>query len=260
MNSTKAILLTLLLIIITFLVFLGNEFLIQKIELTKIKPDSYRILSPLIVLISSHLTIFYFFWKPRLNIMNALNLSKYNPNIYLYIPIIAIGILLLNKPFMDLTIHLNFLPNMDNLGNTNNKHMLTLVNGIYIILMTPIFEELFFRRFLLEKLLKTNSIYKALFVSSLCFSFVHFITPYNIIPTFIAGLALGFVYIKTRKIGYSILLHILVNGVINIVPISGVSYESLFSDSQYNLTYWLFFIIGCFLTYIGLKKITTHNN
>ena len=259
MNSIKAILLTFLLMIITFPLFLGNEFIIQKIELTQIKLDSYKTLSPLIILIISHLTIFYFFWKPKLDIKNALNLNNYKPSIYLYIPIIAIGILLLNKPFIDLTIHLNFLPNMDNLDSTNNNYKLTLVNGIYIIIMTPIFEELFFRRFLLEKLIKTNSNFKSLFVSSLCFSFVHFITPYNIIPTFIAGLVLGLIYIKTRKIGYTILLHILVNGIINIVPISGVTYESLFSDSQYSLTYWMFFIIGCVLTYIGLKKITTAN-
>jgi membrane protease YdiL (CAAX protease family) len=245
--------------IITFPLFLGNEFIIQKIELTQINLDSYKSLSPLIILIVSHLTIFYFFWKPRLNIKHALNLNNYKPSIYLYLPIIAIGILLLNKPFIDLIIHLNFLPKLDNFDSTNNNYKLSLVNGIYVIIMTPIFEELYFRRFLLEKLLKKNGIYKSLFVSSLCFSFVHFITPYNIIPTFFAGLVLGLIYIKTRKIGYSILLHILVNGIINIVPFSGVSYESLFSDSQYSLSYWLFFLIGCFLTYIGLKKITTAN-
>ena len=221
--------------------------------------NSYKTLSPLIVVIISHLIMFYYFWKPRFNIKNALKLSNYNPNIYLYIPIIAIGILLLNKPFIDLTINLNFLPNMANLDSTNNNHKLTLVYGIYMIIMTPIFEELFFRRFILEKLLKKNSIYKSLFVSSLCFSFIHFNMPSNIIPTFIAGIALGLIYIKTRKIGYSILLHILVNGIINIAPFSGVSYENLFSESQFNLTYWVFFIIGCFLTYIGLKKTTANN-
>jgi membrane protease YdiL (CAAX protease family) len=257
MNPTKAISLTLLLYIISATGYIGFEFLIQKTEYLQTKPDSHKILFLIILNTISHLIIFYFFWKPKLDIKNTLKTSNYNSNIYLYLPILAIGLLLLNKPFIDFINHLDFFSKLNQVNSFSNYNTLTIIyNIISLVIVVPILEELFFRRFLLEKLLKKNSATKSLIISSLCFSFVHFLTPANLLATFIAGLVLGSIYIKTRKVGYSIILHFFTNGIIQIVSFLGVSYENLFSNIQFNWLYWLFCIIGMFLTYFGLKKIT----
>ena len=82
---------------------------------------------------------------------------------------------------------------------------------IVIGIVPAIAEELVFRGFLFRKLfdLSGNS-NLAIAISALIFALVHF-QILNVLPIFIMGYILGYVYFNTRNIIYPMLIHFLYN-------------------------------------------------
>lgn len=80
---------------------------------------------------------------------------------------------------------------------------------ISTVILAPVTEEFLFRGLLLNKLAETSSNKRALIISSLLFGILHFGS--FIIPQFIGGLLYGIVYIKTKKLIYPILMHVMNN-------------------------------------------------
>ena len=132
-------------------------------------------------------------------------------------------------------------------------------NTIYYILTTvivsPIIEELFYRKFLLKKLTNKYNLTTALIISSFCFSIIHIQTPNNLITAFIVGIIFGLIYMHTKKIGYTIILHTIINLIIIIPNNIGYSYDNWFFGTKFDGIYWLLFIIGIMITYLGVYKI-----
>ncbi len=228
------------------------------------KPDDFTHIfgiTKIISIVGSFLIIYYFFWKPKFDLKKALKIQNYNPKIYLYLPLIGIGLLLLNKPFWDFSKILEYYQGISTNNNSviSNNNIALIYSLISTLLVAPIIEELFYRKFLLDKLSKKNNQILALIVSSLCFSIMHIETPNNLIPTFISGIILGIIYLKTKKIGYCIILHFIVNSIIMITNNVGTSYDNWMIGYNFNITYWLLFVIGIIVTLIGIKKITTAN-
>lgn len=213
----------------------------------------------IISVVGAFLLIFFYFWKPRFDLKKALKIKNYNPRVYLYLPLVGIGLLLLNRPFWDFTKILNYYQDnsiyVNSIIATNNIAL--FYNLISTILIAPIFEELFYRRFLLEKLSNRYNPNLSIIISSLCFSIMHIETPNNLIPTFISGIIFGIIYIKTKKIGYSIMLHFFVNLIIFSTNNIEASYDNWLIGYNFNIMYWLLSGIGMFLMLIGMKKITT---
>ena len=242
------------------------------IQLTILLPIKYLIGEPddfthifgitkIISAVGSFLLIYFFFWKPNFDLKKALKIQNYNPRIYLYLPLIGIGLLLLNKPFWDFTKIMEYYQGIstDNNSMVSSNNVALIYNLISIILVAPIIEELFYRKFILGKLSKKNNPNLSIIISSLCFSIMHIETPNNLIPTFIGGIILGIIYLKTKKIGYCIMLHFIVNSIIFTTNNIGTSYDNWLIDYDFDITYWLLFGIGIVITLIGIKKITTAN-
>ncbi|MEH1009443.1 type II CAAX endopeptidase family protein [Winogradskyella sp. ECml5-4] len=212
--------------------------------------------------VGTFLLIYFFFWKPKFDFNKAIKFQNYNPRIYLYLPLIGIGLFLINKPFWDFNKIIEYYQ-----GNSTHNNFLSSTNNIALIydlistlLVAPIIEELFYRKFLLEKLLEKHKPILAIIVSSICFSIMHIETPNNLIPTFFSGILLGILYQKTRKIGYCIMLHFIINLIIITTNNMGTSYDNWLIGYNFNFIYWLLFGVGIIITLIGVKKITTANN
>jgi sodium transport system permease protein len=95
-----------------------------------------------------------------------------------------------------------------------------------IIALTPgVCEEVLFRGFALRPLEKKLGPKWAILITSLAFAIVH-LDFIRLVPTFILGLAFGFVAVKTRSIFPSIILHTLNNSVALLFP-----YEQFLSYS-----------------------------
>ncbi len=218
-------------------------------------------ITKIVSIFGAFLLIYLFFWKPNFDLKKAFKIQNYNPRIYLYLPLIGIGLLLINKPFWDFTTILKYYQGISANNNpvTSNNNIALIYNVISTLLVAPIIEELFYRKFLLGKLSKNNKPIIAIVVSSICFSIMHIETPNNLIPTFISGIILGIIYLKTKKIGYCIMLHFIVNLIIITTNNIGISYHNWLIGYNFNLFYWLLFGIGIAITFIGMKKIATVN-
>jgi membrane protease YdiL (CAAX protease family) len=228
------------------------------------EPDDFTHIfgiTKIVSVVGAFLLIYFFFWKPNFDFKKALKVQNYNPRIYLYLPLIGIGLLLINKPFWDFNKIMEYYQGIstnDNFVSSNNNIAL-IYSLISTLLIAPIVEELFYRKFLLDKLLEKNIPILAIIVSSICFSIMHIETPNNLIPTFISGIILGIIYLKTKKIGYCIMLHFIVNLIIVTTNNIGTSYDNWLIGYNFDIYYWLSFGVGIIITIIGMKKITTAN-
>ncbi len=84
---------------------------------------------------------------------------------------------------------------------------------LWIILVTdilaPIFEELLFRRFLIRRLRHLGD-KTAIFISAMMFALMHGNIE-QLVYTFLLGLLLGFIYVKTDSLLSTVILHGLIN-------------------------------------------------
>ena len=203
MTILKAIILTLFLIFVFSLAQVG--FLLLFYE-TQLIPEYLQIhvdmVTPLSFIVA-YLLIFKFFWKPKLNIKEALNIKNYNLKFLPYLILIVIGLQFLDKPFWDLGKIWNYFSYSEfenNFSSFKGFSPAFFYNSLSVLIISPILEELFFRKFLLQKLLAKNSVKTGILISSLCFAIIHVETPFNLIPTFIFGIISSIIYIKTKKI------------------------------------------------------------
>ena len=228
------------------------------------EPDDFTHLfgiTKIVSVVGAFLLIYFFFWKPNFDFKKALKVQNYNPRIYLYLPLIGIGLLLINKPFWDFNKIMEYFHGIstnDNFVSSNNNIAL-IYSLISTLLIAPIVEELFYRKFLLDRLLEKNKPILAIIVSSICFSIMHIETPNNLTPTFISGIILGIIYFKTKKTGYCIMLHFIVNLIIVTTNNIGISDENWLIGYNFDIYYWLSFGVGIIITVIGMKIITTAN-
>ena len=104
--------------------------------------------------------------------------------------------------------------------------MSLLQNILMTALICPIFEELIFRKAILDR---TGSYGNgpAVFVSALVFALVH-CNIYQFFYAFLIGLFFAYIYVKTGKIAYSIVLHMLFNFFGGVLP---SLFSSLNADS-----------------------------
>lgn len=93
----------------------------------------------------------------------------------------------------------------------------TLSTIIFVVILAPIMEELIFRKLLIDKIAEYGKRTAVLF-SAFSFALFHM----NILQffyTFIIGYVLGTIYVKTKKIAYSIGLHMVINFMGSVVAV-----------------------------------------
>lgn len=146
--------------------------------------------------------------------------------------------------------------NIASLTTGDNDFFRILVIGI----TAPIIEELLFRKLLIDRLYKHSEIVAVIF-SAVSFGLFHMNITQFFYATFI-GIVLGIVYVKTGKIIYTIILHMVVN-----LGTSAVSATLLKLGDQY-VAIWSAFIVllgiaGVFLfifIYRKSLKFTKHED
>lgn len=133
------------------------------------------------------------------------------------------------------------------------------LNLILISVAGPIFEEIFFRKFLIDRTIKYGA-RVSIILSAVIFGFFHG----NISQFFYAFLLGGFfayVYIKTGKIIYTMILHIIVNLMGSIVSLFVVQSAQTFISNSYTpidiaivVIYILIILSALLVGVIGLSR------
>jgi len=90
---------------------------------------------------------------------------------------------------------------------------LSIGSFLSILIIGPVLEELFYRGYLLNELVKKYNTAFSVIISALFFSFFHF--DYTIfIPTFLIGVQLGLLFLYYRNLILNISFHMIFNGMI----------------------------------------------
>lgn len=84
-----------------------------------------------------------------------------------------------------------------------------LASGLLAVVLAPIFEELVFRKLLLDRLVKYGEL-PAVLASGILFGLYHGNFQQLFYAVFI-GILFAYIYVKTGRIRYSVILHMLVN-------------------------------------------------
>lgn len=128
--------------------------------------------------------------------------------------------------------------------------------GIYgaimkVVIVAPVIEEFIFRGIIMHGLMRNYSKFTAVFVSALMFALFH-LNPWQLPATFVLGLMLGILMVRTRNIFLCILGHAINNGLvlITIENWSQLQNTSFFEQSKSNQL-----IISAIIASIALTMI-----
>jgi len=266
MNILKAILFTVLLMGLQVLISLGVYEYIEPKVADSLSDNSlihfYGITSQIPTIIA-YLIVFLLSYNTIFNFDNGIvKVKGVKTDIILYSILITIGLEFVDRPLFDFSKIYDYFSGAElkPFEFSESSNLSILYRGISVLIIAPIFEELFFRKFLFGEVLKKHSLTISILVSSICFSIIHLPSYRNLLPTFIFGIIACLIYKKTKNILYTIILHFLTNLSWLLLVSYGKSYYEWSYGLNYNYVYWLLFIFGIGLSYIGIKKITEANN
>lgn len=261
MKLYKAFLYTLLVTLFQAIIGILIFFSIKQLNLDKNDAYEHSLgLFRTFAQIVGYFLFFYFFWKQSKSWIQKTDLKINNFKIITLLLVIAIGLELFKSLFFDYSNLLKLINKAELVHygyNFNRFNTRFIYRTIAVLIISPIFEELFFRKFLINRLIKEHSKILALVISSICFALIHIETPTNLIPAFIFGIVSGLIYLKTNKIGYSMLLHFIGNSLWFFNVIIGNKFYNYLYSLEFSPAYWMLFIVGIALTYFGTKEITT---
>ncbi|MDX1604378.1 MAG: CPBP family intramembrane glutamic endopeptidase [Salinimicrobium sediminis] len=183
-------------------------------------------------------------------------ISALKPEFLVYVLFIAIGLELIERPLFDFEKIWNFyLLEKAEPYHFPEADRFIFYEGIFAILLAPVLEELFFRKYLFGELLKKYSVTTAMLISSLCFSLLHISSLRNLLPAFLLGMIACIIYKRTGNIFYTIILHSLANILWFSLQYLGEPFYNWIFGLKYNYIFWMMFLLGIVITYFAMSKI-----
>ncbi|MGP1612720.1 MAG: lysostaphin resistance A-like protein [Catonella sp.] len=88
---------------------------------------------------------------------------------------------------------------------------------IFVVILGPVMEEIVFRKLLIDRIVQYGE-RNAMFLSALMFGLFH-MNLFQFFYAFGIGLIFGYIYIKSRRVGYSIVFHMIINFMGSLVAI-----------------------------------------
>ena len=129
-----------------------------------------------------------------------------------------------------------------------------LPSYLTVAIAAPILEELIFRGVILKGFLKRYNPTKAIIFSALLFGIAH-LNPWQFIAAFIAGVAIGWVYWKTRSIWPAIFIHFANNSFSFYIGYKYNDINTSFYDISGGFLNYTALIVGSLLTCYIIYKI-----
>lgn len=127
---------------------------------------------------------------------------------------------------------------------------------IGFIIAWGLLEELYCRRIIAQEILNSKGFSKALWISALIFGLAHTFSDSGFLTTFLGGLIIGYVYLRTLNIWLSIFSHITYNVIYFFVsPIIDIKIDE-FSSYQTITMFLGFGILLLWSMYLIFKKQT----
>ncbi len=104
-----------------------------------------------------------------------------------------------------------YSPSVYTLANTNHTLLVNIIMGLFLILITPAYEELLFRGIIFNRWIVKWGAPKAVIGSSLLFAALHY---HNLLSALVFSLVISLLYLKTQSLYIPILCHSLHNALV----------------------------------------------
>ncbi len=216
--------------------------------------ESLESISTMIGYSISFIVVAYFIYKKSQKLDDSFSL-KFNSVdwriLFVLVPLtLAFGVII--EPFITIIPMPDFVKELFESMIKND-----IYSVITVAVMAPILEEIIFRGFILNGLLKNYSPQKAILWSATLFGIVH-LNPWQFIGAFLIGSLMGWVYWKTNSIIPGILIHFVNNFTASMVMIfsndANTTTKQLFGGET---TYYIIYagsIIILILSFFYLTK------
>lgn len=222
--------------------------------------DYFLNFAPDLSLITGLIFLWFFFIKKNIDFTIEKN-EKLNVSIFLILIFIFFGFYFSEKPFY------NFYYDVFNHQKFEYKnwlwkdifHLFNIADIIRGIIVAPIFEELFFRKFIFSKMLNKYNLWTSIVFSSFCFALIHLPNYRQAIGSIFFGILVCYIFYKTRNIYYSIFFHFIYNFSHYFLKFFGAEFNNFFNTIKYNFTYWCIVVLGITFLIYGLKLINQKN-
>jgi membrane protease YdiL (CAAX protease family) len=122
---------------------------------------------------------------------------------------------------------------------------------LFMVLIAPVCEELIFRRLIFRRLLPMGENF-AIVMSALAFSLFH-CNLYQAVYAFALGVLFGSVVVKTGRIRYTILLHMILNFLGSVVVVLVTASETL--SSIYYVVLMVLMVVGLVIFFRDWKSL-----
>lgn len=183
-----------------------NNYDIYKFNLLRpiIENKYSNIISGILDIVFFIILIIVMFNSDFRELKNKLKLRKIRLNDLITSMLLGIGLSIIS--IIIVGILNNFTNNYDNVSNRINRSN-NIMGILLAIIIIPIFEEVFFRGIIFGCLRKNYSFKISIIVQALIFSTMH-INLIQGVYTFIAGILLALIYVKTKTLLAPIIVHI----------------------------------------------------
>ena len=253
MNFWKAILLTLLYITVTaplFLIFIAVKHLFT---FENEKYEYFLHIAPDISAAIGIYGLWHFYVRKKTDFKEEKN-QNLNFALLFAILLIFIGIYFSERPFInfynDFIIKKTYHHTIWTWEEISQPFIIAQL--ISALIIAPIFEEIFFRKFIFSKLLQKNSLLSALLISSLCFSLIHLPNYRQMITTFYWGIIVAYIFYRTKNLIYPIIFHFLWNLNHYFLKFFGKNYYDYMEGIKYETLFWGITFLGIISLLFGI--------
>lgn len=184
------------------------------------------------------------------DVKKYLKFNMFNSKIIVALIVLAVGIFIINLSLSQLLFN-------NSLSNDVSDEM-TLTSAIYVVLVEPICEEIFFRGIIFNKLRLNINLFLAVFIQALIFGLFHGAGWVN---AGLIGIINAIIVLWTDSIWASILLHILNNFFAILIILLG--FENVINEPHYIISLFgiaIFIIAAKVLFNITHKFLNEDNN
>ncbi|MEW7291263.1 CPBP family intramembrane glutamic endopeptidase [Aquimarina sp. 2304DJ70-9] len=245
----KSLLKSILTLVIYFALHYGFQKLLKFIflreEFININPDYFLFIDSILNMLFISILI----WFIRKTFFVDNNKIDINIRILPMVVFCAIIFFIIKEPFLRIDLILDKKEIPESIGMSSRSFLSLVATFLNIVILTPVFEELLFRKIMLGFFSRSHLII-AIILSSFFFASIH--VNFNEINSVILITFLGFgfvsclLYIRFGFI-YSLLFHVFSNMIWFIVDANRDVYWELLKILDFGFFYWMIIII-CFST------------
>ncbi len=180
--------------------------------------------------------------------------EKISPNFIIVIIASVILLRILEDPFFRFrNIFLDESIDISTLYSQKMKAIEFIGYFLGSVVLAPIVEELFFRKYMINRLIRKGYMI-SIILPSLLYAIIHTTFP-NFLLSFFMGLILSLFYVKHKDIRYTILFHSAYNFLWLLLNIFSKEYWLVEEALEFGYLYWGIIIVSTLLLFFMLKQL-----